>query len=245
MDSELRGDAGIATPAMLQRRESREEPSLLLVQGAEIELAGVGQFRAGWRCGGQGRPRRRRLGPRLRPAGNRGRGGRGRPGDGFRRGSGGLSGQRLPSRARSLGREVEVAVAELDTGQPLGASELAQGIGRGNAEDGIQFLHQESGTGCAHEVLGGGEQGAARGEADAAEGPQAVLVEACRCAQGVEAPAMGIAGDVRHFAQLADDGAPAGGTEGGEQLGHGDDTLATQQIDQGLGMELNGSHEAQ
>ncbi len=153
-----------------------------------------------------------------------------------------MSGPRLALCARSLGSEVEEAVAELDAGQAMVAGELAQGIGRGDAEEGIEFLDKESASGIANEVLGGGEQGAARGEADAAQGPQAALVEAGHSVEGVEAPAMGIAGDVRHFAQLADDGAPIGGTEGGEHLGHGCDALSAQQTDQGLGMELNGSH---
>ena len=230
---------------MLQRGQSREEPSLLLVQGAEIELAGVSQLRVGRWCGGRGRPSRRQLGRGVRLAGKRGRWGRGCSSDGHRRGSGGLSGQRLPLCARCLGREVEEAVAELDAGQAMVAGELAQGIGRGDAEQGIEFLNQESGTGLASEVFGGGEQSAVRGKVDAAKAPQAVLVEACRFVEGVETPAMGVAGDVRHLAQFADDGASTGETERSEHLWHGCDTLSAQQSDQGLGMEVNGSHRAQ
>lgn len=44
METELGGDAGVAAIVQFQRGESGEEPSLLLVESAEIELVGFGQF---------------------------------------------------------------------------------------------------------------------------------------------------------------------------------------------------------
>ena len=235
METELGSDAGIAAMAQLQRGESGEEPSLLLVESAEIELAGVGQLRVGrwWRG--------LRLGGNR--AGFRGHLWRGGNREGLRAGSGGVTCARLPLGVRALGSEVKEAVAEFDTRQASLAGELAQGIGGSDAEEGIEFLHQESGRGFPYEVLGGGEQRAAGGEADAAEGPQAESVKAGRFRERVEAAAMGIAGDVRDCPQLAHDGAATGGTEGGEHLRHASDGLPAQEFNEGVGMELNGSHE--
>ena len=237
MQAELGGDAGIAAVAQFQRGESGEEPALLLVEGAEIELTGVGQSGVGrwwWRL---------RLGGSQ--AGLRARWRRGRSRTGLRDRSGGVAGAGLLLGVRAVGGEVQEAVAELDTGQASLAEQLAQGIGGGDAEEGIEFLDQESGSGFAHEVLGRGEQSAARGEADAAERPQAERVKARGFRQSVEGAAMGIAGEVRDGPQFADDGAATRGTEGSEHLRHGSDRLPAQEINEGVGMELNGSHEAQ
>ena len=73
-------------------------------------------------------------------------------------------------------------------------------------------------------------------------GPQAVRVEAGAGAQGVVLPAVGVAGEGVHLAQLAEDGAPGGGAEGVDELRHGGDAQAVQGGGQGGGGEGDGSH---
>ena len=68
------------------------------------------------------------------------------------------------------------------------------------------------------------------GEADAMEGPQAVLVKAGGRGQGVTAPSVGVAGEVGQLGELADDGAAGGGPERGHELRHGGDGLAAQEV---------------
>lgn len=109
--------------------------------------------------------------------------------EGLRAGSGGVAFARLLPGGRGLGSEVEGAATESDTRQASLAGELARGIGGGNADEGIELLHQESGRGFPYEVLGGDEQ-------HAAEGPQAESVKAGRFWESVEAAAMGIADEV-------------------------------------------------
>ena len=53
---------------------------------------------------------------------------------------------------------------------------------------------------------------------------------------------MGVAGEGVQLAQLAEDGAPGGGAEGVDELGHGGDAQAGQGGGQGGGGEGDGSH---
>ena len=98
-------------------------------------------------------------------------------------------------------------------------------------------------SGVSDERLGGRDQGAEAGEADAGERPQAAGVEVGEFVEGVEATAMRVAGPGRKVLELAECGAPAGsGAEGGHHLGQRGDDLVAEQGKDGVGGEGGRSH---
>ncbi len=163
----------------------------------------------------------------------------------FSGGGQGAAGQDLSLAPLGLGRAVEEAAVELLAGETVAMHEVAQGIAARDMQEGFQFGDEVAGVGGAHQRFGCGAQRAMGGEADALEGPQAVLVEARGRGQGVIATGVGIAGEVGDEGELAHDGAAGGGAEGGHELRHGGDGFAFQQVDEGAEGVERGTHGAE
>ena len=119
---------------------------------------------------------------------------------------------------------------------------LAQGVTGAHLQQGVEFGDRVAGRGVVDEGGGGVEQCAVDGEADVTEGPQAAGVEPDGFREGLEAAVVRVAGVRVELAELADGGALGAGAERGQQLGHASDSLAAQQLDEGIGGELNRSH---
>ena len=144
---------------------------------------------------------------------------------------------------RVVGRAVEELAGELVPRQPPVADELAQGVLGADTEPVVELVDEVSGFRVVDERLGGCDEGAGAGEADAGERPQAVFVEVGELVEGVVAAAMGVAGAGVEVPELAERGAPAdSGTEGGHHVGQGSDGLLSEQGDDGVGGELGWSH---
>ena len=144
---------------------------------------------------------------------------------------------------RVVGRAVEEVAGELVPRQPPVADELAQGVLGADTEEVVEFVDEVSGLGVVDERLGGCDEGAGAGEADASERPQAVFVEVGELVERIVAAAMGVAGSGVEVLELAERGAPAdSGAERGHHVGQGGDGLLTEQGDDGVGGELGWSH---
>ena len=141
-----------------------------------------------------------------------------------------------------VGGAVEELAGELVPGQTPVADELAQGVLGADAEQVVQLVDEVSGFGVVDERLGGRDEGAGAGEADAGERPQAPFVEVGEFVEGVVAAPVGVAGAGVDVLELAERGAPADAAEGGHHVverGHG--PLAEEGGD-GVGGELGWSH---
>ena len=108
---------------------------------------------------------------------------------------------------RVVGRAVEELAGELVPRQPPVADELAQGVLGADTEPVVQLVDEVSGFRVVDERLGGCDEGAGAGEADAGERPQAVFVEVGELVEGVVAAAMGVAGAGVEVPELAERGA--------------------------------------
>ena len=218
VDAEEGGDAPVAAPPALERFESGEQPPLAFVEQAGEQHDGGAQL-LGHQVGvGQGPPESGR--------------GHQQP-----------SGAELMRLVRVVGRAVEEVAGELVPRQPPVADEFAQGVLGADTEEVVELVDEVSGLGVVDERLGGGDEGAGAGEADAVERPQAVLVEVGELVEGVVAAAMGVAGVGVEVLELAERGAPAdSGAESGHHVGQGGDGLLTEQGDDGVGGELGWSH---
>ena len=218
VDAEEGGDAPVAAPPALERFESGEQPALAFVEQAGEQHDGGAQL-LGHHVGvGQGPPESGR--------------GHQQP-----------SGAELMGLLRVVGRAVEELAGELVPRQPPVADELAQGVLGADTEPVVQLVDEVSGFRVVDERLGGCDEGAGAGEADAGERPQAVFVEVGELVEGVVAAAMGVAGAGVEVLELAERGAPAdSGTEGGHHVGQGSDGLLSEQGDDGVSGELGWSH---
>ena len=105
---------------------------------------------------------------------------------------------------RVVGRAVEELAGELVPRQPPVADELAQGVLGADTEPVVQLVDEVSGFRVVDERLGGCDEGAGAGEADAGERPQAVFVEVGELVEGVVAAAMGVAGAGVEVPELAE-----------------------------------------
>ena len=95
---------------------------------------------------------------------------------------------------RVVGRAVEELAGELVPRQPPVAEELAQGVLGADTEPVVELVDEVSGFRVVDERLGGCDEGAGAGEADAGERPQAVFVEVGELVERIVAAAMGVAG---------------------------------------------------
>ena len=219
VQAEQGGGAAVAAVAAQQGGEAGEQAPLLLVKQAQEQGEGGGQ------------------------AGRDGAG-RWRRGQGLGAGGMDAAGVELALAAGRVGGAVDRLPLVADTGELVGAGELGEGVDGADAEQGVEFGGAEAEGGVGDQGAGGGAEGALGGEADAVMGPQAAGVKARQLAQGVEAAAVGVAGEAVELLELAEDGAGGGGSEGGGELGQGGDGLAAQEVGQGAGREGCGSHEA-
>ena len=201
VDADEGGDAPVAAPPALERFESGEQPALALVEEAGEQHDGGAQL-LGHHVGvGQGPPESGR--------------GHQQP-----------SGAELMGLLRVVGRAVEELAGELVPRQPPVGDELAQGVLGADTEPVVELVDEVSGFRVVDERLGGCDEGAGAGEADAGERPQAVFVEVGELVEGVVAAAMGVAGAGVEVPELAERGAPAdSGTEGGHHVGQGSATV--------------------
>ena len=218
VDAEEGGDAPVTAPPALERFESGEQPALALVEQAGEQHDGGAQL-LGHQVGVGQRP----------------------PESG--RGHQQPSGAELMRLVRVVGRAVEEVAGELVPRQPPVADELAQGVLGADTEEVVEFVDEVSGLGVVDERLGGCDEGAGAGEADASERPQAVFVEVGELVERIVAAAMGVAGSGVEVLELAERSAPAdSGAERGHHVGQGGDGLLTEQGDDGVGGELGWSH---
>ena len=90
--------------------------------------------------------------------------------------------------------------------------------------------------------LDGGDERAVPGKPDRLMGPQTVVVEAGRFAEGIVAAAMSVAGKVVEGLELAKDGEVGGGAESVFEFGQSSDFVAQQVLAEDLGVEGEWSH---
>ena len=218
VDAEQSGDAAVAAPPALERFESGEQPPLTLVEQAGKQHDGGAQL-LGHQVG---------VGQRSPESG---------------RGHQQPSGAELTRLLRVVGGAVEELAGELVPCQPAVADEFAQGVLGADTEPVVELVDDVSGFGIVDERLGGCDERAGAGEADAGERPQAVFVEVGELIERIVAAAMGVAGAGVEVLELAEGGAPAdAGTEGGHHVGQRGDGLLAEQGDDGVGGELGWSH---
>ena len=166
VDAEEGGDAPVAAPPALERFESGEQPALALVEEAGEQHDGGAQL-LGHQVGvGQGPPESGR--------------GHQQP-----------SGAELMGLLCVVGRAVEELTGELVPRQAAVPDELAQGVLGADTETVVELIDEVSGFRAIDERLGGCDERAGAGEADAGERPQAVFVEVGELVEGVVAAAMG------------------------------------------------------
>ena len=219
VQAEQGGGAAVAAVAAQQGGEAGEQAPLLLVEQAREQGDG-----GGWQ--------------------QRGALGRGRRGQGLGAGGVDAAGVELALLAGRVGGAVDRMAVHADAGELVLAGELGESVDGADAEQGVEFDGAEAEVGVCDQGAGGGAEGAARGEAGSVVGPQAAGVEAGLLAEGVEAAAVGVAGDVVELLELAEDRAAGSGAEGGGELGQGGNGLAAQEVGQGIGGEERGAHAA-
>ena len=152
-------------------------------------------------------------------------------------------GAQLVLLVRAVGRAVEELAGELVPRQPPVADELAQRVLGADLKQVVQLIDEVSGLGVVDERLGGCDQGAETGEADAGERPEAELVEVDELVEGVEAAAMRVAVAGGEVLEPAERGAPAGaGTERRDHLGQRGNGLVAEQGNDRVDGELGWSH---
>ena len=93
-----------------------------------------------------------------------------------------------------------------------------------------------------HENFHGGQQGSVTGEPDALMRPPCVIVEVSDFGQGVEAAAMGVAGEIVELLQFAKHGQIGFCAESAFQLGQISDLVTAKVLAQDGGIEGSGSH---
>ena len=218
VDAEQSGDAPVTAPPALEGFEAGEQPSLPLVEQAGEQHNGGAQLLGHQLVVGQG----------LSESG---------------RGQQQASGAQLARLVRAAGGAVEELAGELVPCQPPVDDELAQRVLGADTEQVVQLVDEMSGVGVVDERLGGCDQGAGAGEADAGEGPQAALVEVGEFVERVVAAAMRVAGAGGQVLELAERGAPAGaGAERGHDLDQRGDGLVAEQGDDRVGGKGGWSH---
>ena len=120
--------------------------------------------------------------------------------------------------------------------------QLAQRILGADVQQVVQLLAVVPRGRVVDHRFGGGKQGAGGREPHVAERPQSVLVEVDQLIKGVVAAAMGIAGAVGEFLELAERGASGGRAECRHHLGQRGDGLLMKQVDERGGGVLGRPH---
>ena len=200
MQSEPRGGARVAAVAAEHGEQAGEQAAQLFIEQAGEQREGGGEVR-------------------------RGRHGRGNRGQ-YR--AGGTPRRRLAAAAQRVRRAVQGAPSDLQARHGAPAHQLAQGLVGAHAEAIIEFVGPAAEIGRLDEGLDRRQQGAVNGETDALMLPQAVGVKAGASAQGVEAAAVGVAGQVGQLAEQAEDGTTGRTTERGHKVRHRGDRPSTQ-----------------
>jgi hypothetical protein len=108
----------------------------------------------------------------------------------------------------------------------------------------LQFAGKAALGSVAHEGFERGNQIAPTREPDLAKGPKAMSIKPWDLVEGIEATAVGIAGTIGKFFQLAKHGAVDVGAQGLFQLRQGGDFLRAQELAQVIGEERRSSHNA-
>ena len=161
VDAEQSGDAPVAAPAALEGFEPCKQAPLPLVEQAGEQHDGGAQLLR-HQVG---------VGQRTYESG---------------RGHQQPSGAQLPRLLGGVGGAVEELAGEPVACQSPVADELAQGVLGADPEQVVEVVDEVSGLGVVDERLGGRDQGAEAGEADAGERPQAAGVEVGEFVEGVE-----------------------------------------------------------
>ncbi len=140
----------------------------------------------------------------------------------------------LLNSARRLRGTVPELTGELLAAQPPVVNELAQDILGGDVHYVIELFDKISRFPSRHDRGSGGQQRAVRGEPHVSIRPQTELIEVGELIECVVAPAMGVAGAVSQFFELATYRTSGAGTQRGHQLRQGGNRLLTQQRHDGV-----------
>jgi hypothetical protein len=126
--------------------------------------------------------------------------------DGHRNGLCAAAGQRLLAAFDAINGRVEELASDLHPAESLPLNQVAQRLLDLGVEGVGQFRSVVAIGGAVDKSLHGSQQGAVTGKPNRFLRPQAVIVKAGDFGQGVEAPAMGVAGEVVQLLQFAEDG---------------------------------------
>ena len=156
----------------------------------------------------------------------------------------GSNGWRLaPAQSRILGT-VQKQSGDLLTGDATLLDQLQQGIFDFDMQELLQFAGEITLGSAADEGFQGGDQVAPAREPHRLKGPKAMGIKLRDLREGVVAAAMGVAGAIGEFFQLAKHRDVDGGPQGLFQLGQGGDFLRVQELAQTIGEEGGSPHNA-
>jgi hypothetical protein len=116
---------------------------------------------------------------------------------------GAAASQGLVAALGGIDRGIEKLAIDFDSAQSLLADEMAQRLLNFGVQDIGKFMGVVAMRGLVHEGLHGCEQSAVARKPDRLVRPQSLIIKASDVGQGVEAPAMGIAGEVIQLLQFA------------------------------------------
>src|ERR1035437_7904735 len=122
--------------------------------------------------------------------------------------------------------------------------QLKQGIFHFDVQDQLQFICEVALGSCADEGFQGRDQMAPPREPHLVKGPKALGIKLRDLVEGVVAAAVGVAGAIGKFFQLAKHRDVDGGSQGLFQLGQGGDFPHAEEVAQTIGEEGWGSHNA-
>jgi hypothetical protein len=105
-----------------------------------------------------------------------------------------------------------------------------------------EFIGEPTARRLLDETFDGGEEGAEAGKPDGVVGPETGAVEAGDVGESVEASAMGVAGEVAKWLELAEDGDGGGCTESFLELGESGGFMAQKVLAEGVGIEGERAH---
>jgi hypothetical protein len=117
---------------------------------------------------------------------------------------GAAASQGLVAALGGIDRGIEKLAMDSDSAQSLLLDEMAQRLLNFSVQDIGKFMGVVAIGGLLHEGLHGCEQSAVAGKPDGGVRPQSLIIKASDLGQGVEAPTMGIAGEVIKLLQFAE-----------------------------------------
>jgi hypothetical protein len=145
---------------------------------------------------------------------------------------------------RRLWGTVKKQSGDLRTGNPALLDQLQQSILHFDVQEVLQFVSEVALGSDADEGLQGADQIAPAREPHLPKGPKALGIERWDLSEGIVAAAMGIAGTIGEFFQLAKHSDVGGRSKGQFQLGEGGYSPHAEEVAQTIGEEGGSSHNA-